>query len=614
MHPLWLGAWLLALAVWGACGSAFAGEEANPPEPVAVTIVCEDADLVKGLTVKAYRFPEEGEGYGNPVSLKAQFGPEGECRVLVEPGRVAFETTALETRGRIVALRTRVVRIGTPTRLPLRAGKPTTLAFFHRTSPLPLKRVSLRFLGPSGAVTWNAAEGEARPETSLVLSPEMDYTLAVVAHDGETYGAAWVKRKASSKWTLKTGKDTDYTCSFAWRPNTPPFTSSAVHFIFPDGVLSIPEPEKATLHTNRRYVRFRYSYTLNDAKKAVVFQRGYVLEKKQTFKLGGPLRTHAAAAVLNVSTDRKRKRLVRRVSLVHEDGHEIRIGKSGFDVKVEMFLKSGEPPPEGHLTLDKREKLGPALENLRVKVTWHWDKKVEVTLMPEKFGLLMSKHFRLGCPPAWEGRARTYLAKAERTRDMLKRLTKRRGPNRVHILWHLTVHNAKGQNGGADTWVDLPFAGLEGSMGYFGIPVHMAHEIMHNFGYGDSKWMYRYVGKVRYHLKLWQWTLTDHPEYEPDQNFRWHLRTMIRASDVACEKTKRGQPVLSVRFTNQNRVPIRAVVFRVAHLGEEDKVLKRENLKSGRLDAGETIIWKGPVLDIPGAVRRTIRILKVETD
>lgn len=582
-------------------------QDPKPPPPVKVVVRCDAPEAVKGERLIAHRFAKPDDEYGTTVPLEARFGGDGSCEAKLEPGLYAFEALAVRDRRRIVALRSKPLRVQESTVVHLRSAGPATLTVRHESAALALQRVAIRSLSDWGEAAWTA-DGAAPEKIEALLSPHMTYRVSVRAKGERAALAVWDRRETAGSWTWTTRHEALHEATFAWRPDTPVRTSSEATFHFADGPFTIANPEKTVFYTNRRYAKMSYRYDLESNRRQGWHPRPYVLEKKHRFMLGGPVRVFGWVGTINVSTDRLHQQFVWGSSTQDPNGHEFDPDFSTGPIGHGVRLANGDPIPPGLMSPENWKIYGDLDENLRVTVKCPILEKGEATVIPDHFGLLVSDHFRIWVPANWETQGRMYLEKLERVHAALRKATGWGGPGVVHVLWHMTPENAKGQIGGWDSWIDMPFGALGGTHLHDGLPEHMVHEMAHTFGFDHSPEMGRADWLAHQELGKWPWFLIDHPEYEPLSRIGWDMNMMIRPLFLRPGNKQGEAAALVADFKNVTRVDVAEFKAVLKYFDKEGKFLREEPFQGPAIPALGTVT-RGVVLrDVPGSVRHEIEI------
>lgn len=177
-------------------------------------------------------------------------------------------------------------------------------------------------------------------------------------------------------------------------------------------------------------------------------------------------------------------------------------------------MRDGHAVSTAPLLAEDIRKLGDLTHTLQAHASFRMETARAVSVRPEVFVKRQTEHFSTEVPPCHDWNTRTYLAKAEREFTMISLLLGRSlaANRRMPIRWWF---NSGAVGGGYS--VTMPISTYFNSRDWFSHPWAIAHEMLHNFGYGHTHEMNRLDRDVQERMEHFRWFVADHPEYLPEQ-------------------------------------------------------------------------------------------------
>ena len=476
-------------------------------------------DALLGAALKVYRFPATGEDYALLPGQRL-LDARGQCLVALEPGQYQFELQHQPAPQMLVALKTGVVNICGPTNLDFKARRVEAGLRGPDQRPFTLDELLVRSTRPCGALTWKAPAGSNAALPTLLLSADQTYTVHAFGHAGTNYAALWTNVATADFPRLTLPQDQWRSCSFRWARGTPRATAKGVVLQFPDGQLEVPHPETARFHSNRRFLSVGYWLAFEGGRKAVFQPRGYILPESGPGEvaLGGPLHPLASAAVLQDESLRPpgAQHLWWEIILADAQNYLLDPAASKIDWNPTLTTLDGQPAVTAPLLAKDVERLGNLKDTLIANASYRMGTTQHVSLHPEQFVRRQTTRCFTQVPPYRDWNTRAYLAKVERELKMIARarLQPLARNHRVELKWWFNS-GAVGAIGAPS--VTMPFSTYLGCADWFSHPWAIAHEMLHNFGYGHTHEMDRLDRDVQERVAQFQWHVADHPEYVPEE-------------------------------------------------------------------------------------------------
>jgi hypothetical protein len=329
----------------------------------------------------------------------------------------------------------------------------------------------------------------------------------------------WTSVTAQEMSRITLAPDQWMSCSFAWRDGTPRASQKGVALQFPDGDMEIAQPETARLLTNRRFFNLSYWLAFPDNHKAMFQQRAYLLSTARTHKIkvGGPLHALASAAILPDEGLKPptAQHLWWDITLGDPENHLLDASASKLDWKPVILTSDGRPAKVAPLLPDDVKRLGNLRETLIARAYYWLDDPQTISLRPALFAEFHSARLSTETPPYYDWNTRVYLSKAERELDYIGRAGNEPLAAKVHLQINWWFNN--GGVGGGNA-VRMPIISLTERNDWYTHPWGIAHEMMHNFGYGHTPEMDRMDRETQDCMEQFRFKVADHPDYAPEDS------------------------------------------------------------------------------------------------
>ena len=465
-------------------------------------------------TLSSSRYPAPGEAYAL-LPGQRRFDTSGRCMVALEPGQYQFEVLYQTRTNTLVALKTDVLNISGPADVDLKVRRIEPKLYGPDHRPFLLDDLLVRSSWPNEAVSWKAPDDLNAAPPSLLLSEGQSYKIHAFGHAGSDYAAVWTTVALAGLPSITLEQDQWRTCAFHWMGGTPSAKAKGVVLRFPDGQLEIPE--KARLFSNRRFFNVAYWLAFEGGRKALFQPRDYVLPETGdgTVALGGPLRPLASAQIFDDGNlhPEGAKHLWWEITLADPQNYLVDTAGSTIDWKPAVTSPDGRPITPAPLLPEDVERLGNLKDTLIAGASYRMDSPQHVAAHPDPFVSCHTDHFFSRVPPYHDWNTRAYLAKMERELEMIARA--RQQPLAPNLHFKLQFWLTEGLAVGGNNSVSMPFSEYLDCRDWFSHPWAIAHEMLHNFGYGHSREMNRLDHDVQEQMARFQWYVADHPEYVP---------------------------------------------------------------------------------------------------
>jgi hypothetical protein len=477
---------------------------------------------ISGTPVRIFHVPAASEML-SVVPGERFFSRNGECLVALEPGKYQFEALRQAPEGHLIALRTQSINVDGPTNVDLHPQdeQPVLLGQDDdKGAGIELDELAIRSSRPGGAIRWKrATPGQTDPV--LTLSRGETYRVHAFGHSGTNYFAVWTALLATNPAKLAVPKGEWLDRSFAWLEGTPASTSRGVILQFPDGTFEIPKAADACrFFTNRRFFTVAYWLGFPGDHRAVFEPRPIVVAAGTHGRItfGGPLTPVASAAVLQ---DEKlgrpdALRLWFEETLADKEGDLLNTKASTIEWSQRIALKDGTTIPSPPLPTDFAKTLQTDFNQLIANARCVLDKPTEWTVVPQPTVPARFGRFSTVAPPYRAWNSASYLSKAERELMLIDRVRGVRADptKRIEIKWWFN----DGAVGGGNS-VTMPMKGYLQCLDWYTHTWAIAHETLHNFGFGHGHEMNRIDAAVQEQMDFFRWYAADNPAYVPPQVF-----------------------------------------------------------------------------------------------
>jgi hypothetical protein len=481
-----------------------------------VRIKADVPDALLGAALQIYRLPEENEARAL-LSGQRFFDVRGQCLAALEPGQYQFEVLHQPTNNLLVALKTGLLTIAGPTNLDLKARRIEPRFFGPENQLMSLNELLIRSTRRTGAVSWKAPPGSNSAPPTLLLSQDQGYKIHAFGHAGTSYAAIWKTLMVPEFSRITLDREQWLSCSFRWQDGTPHANRKGAVLQFPDGQMEIAGPESARFFTNRRFFNLAYWLAFPGELKAVFQPRGCLLAAagNDELPLGGPLRPVSSAAILqNENLGRPDAvQLWWEITLADPQNYLLDTGASKLDWVPALATPDGSPVVAAPLLPADVKRLGNLKDTLVASASFRMGTTQSVSLHPEVFVSLHSARCTTLVPPYHDWNTRAYLAKAERELKMIAAAhrTPLAPDQRMNISWWFNSGAV-----GANNSVTMPFPTYLDCRDWFSHPWAIAHEMLHNFGYGHTHEMDRLDRDVQERMDHFHWFVADRPDYVPE--------------------------------------------------------------------------------------------------
>lgn len=481
-----------------------------------VEIQCDKPEHVFGAQLTIVRYAKD-EKLPTIVPGQHVFDHLGRTIVALPPGSYRFEVQHQFRPNVLVALKSSLVEVGSPTTVRLKSIQiPTPKLTVRGYRRLELTQLGIRSILPTGAVAW-----KRNPQSnyvSLVLSQDESYRIRAFGSNEFAQVALWKELKTNEIRRISETEENMIRCSFHWQSESLPPIAAGVKLDFPDSKYEFRVTKNTLFLTNRQFLELGYWFQLKNGRKAVFHPQGYVLPQTPSdhlFELGGPLAGRASAAILtneNLGSPNARQ-LWTDICLIDPHGHIMDHQKSTIDWKWKVQMRDGNAPPKHPLTQEAIQRLGNVTDTVLLNAQYQLDQPEELVLSPERFVPRRSKQVSTTSPAYMNWRTAAYLAKAERSLSEIA--SEREIPLSpaygVKLIWWLNG-GAVGGHGGTT----MPLNGMTGDFNWFHHPWAISHELLHGFGYGHDDDMNRTDSVIQRRFLEYKWFVADHPNYVPE--------------------------------------------------------------------------------------------------
>jgi len=488
-------------------------------ERYLVRLIAHSVKGILGTPLRIYRFPSGREAQ-TVLAGQRFFGPEGECIAALEPGQYQFEALHQDSSGGLIALRTGVINISGPTNIDFQPQpwEPSLVGPYQM--PMTLDNLAIRSSRPGGAITWQRPPGNGTAIPSVALSKEQSYRIHAFGHSGANYVAVWTTVTATNAARITIASRDWLEGSFIWRQDTPRTSGWGILLEFPDGKFEISNSQGCRLFTNRRFFTVAYWLDFPGNRRAIFEPRPcFLTDPKSRILLGGKLHPLASAAILQ---DEKLGRpdalaLWSDITLGDAQGYLLDTASSTIDWTSNIKLKSGAAIPPAPLPSNFADHLTNIKDQLIASATYWTDIRNVCAVAPEALADVGQGRFSMKAPPYRSWNTMNYLAKAERELSFtfLIRGVTNEPEHHLDIKWWLN----DGAVGGGNS-ITMPMGGYLLSKDWYSHPWAIAHEMLHNFGFGHTHEMNRVDAAVQEQMDLFRWSTADDPAYLPAGNLR----------------------------------------------------------------------------------------------
>jgi len=490
--------------------------------------------------------PSEGERagvrgfHGEPYALlpgQRCLDSRGQCLVALEPGHYQFEVLYQPRTNLLVALKSEVLEISSATNVDLKVQRIEPQFYGPGNRRFQLDDLRVNSVWPNGSLAWKASADSNAPPPSMLISAGQSYQVHAFGHAGADYAAAWTTAAAASLTNLALEPDQWRSCAIHWLPGTPRANDKGVSLQFPDGQLEIPG--NGRFFSNRRFFNVTYWLAFDAGHKAVFQPRDFVLPANGDgeLALGGPLRPRASAQVFDDRTVRPdgAKHLWWELTLADAQNYLLDTAASTIDWKPALTSPDGRPISTAPLLPEDVRRLGNLRDTLIASASYSLDGPQHIAVHPESFATYRTPHFFTRLPPYRDWNTRAYLAKMERELEMIARA--REQPLRPNLRFDLRFWLTEGLSIGGGNSVLMPFSEYLECRDWFSHPWALAHEMLHNFGYGHSREMNRLDHDVQEQMARFEWSVAAHPEYAPEPSPITMVKVELELVKVDCEET-----------------------------------------------------------------------------
>lgn len=475
---------------------------------------------ILGTPVRIFRAPASTEAQA-VLAGQRFFGANGDCLVALEAGRFQFEALQQDTSGHLIALRSDWVQITGPTNINLDpiSEKPSVILPSEAAgSAVEIENLSIRSVRPGGAIQWSRG-GETGSEPYFTLSRGQTYRVHAFGHAGTNYFAVWTAFKANDNVALKAGGWLDR--SFKWGDGTPETINRGVLLNFPDGNLEIPGADRCRLFTNRRFFTIGYRLDFLGGRRAI-FEPRAVLDSATHGEvlLGGALRPVASAAILEDENlgNPSALNLWHETTVVDQQGYILDTAASSIGWSENIRWKDGGALPRPPLPADVASRIRNNPGQLVERASCLLDKPVEWTISPSGMSPTQLNWYSTMAPAYRSWNTVSYLSKANREYSILNQLGGIKDDAKKHINIKWWFNN--GAVGGGDS-VTMPIRGYLECTNWFSHTWAIAHETLHNFGFGHTHEMNRLDDAVQEQMDFFRWSVADNPDYRPAELDGW---------------------------------------------------------------------------------------------
>ena len=230
---------------------------------------------------------------------------------------------------------------------------------------------------------------------------------------------------------------------------------------------------------------FEYQYRLISKEGPQLISRMHLIEPEKSSKVsvGGKLEPSAYATLMYKHPGETH--LLYEATLLDEGGHEIHVRDSKIKFASQEKVH-GERPPKNPLDDSEKALVGKPAESVTFKIAWKWIDQQRREFAPAPFKTYETRKFALSAPAGWPGRARLYLAAAEKMQAMMRIVTGRKGRKKTQINWRVGTRRWSNSYKGKYAKVKVAFKGLQDMESSLEMPKYLSKPMMNNFGKGDA--------------------------------------------------------------------------------------------------------------------------------
>jgi len=482
-----------------------------------IRIYSDGGNALLGAALNIYRIPENDATLAL-IPGQRVFDEHGQCLVALESGQYQFEVQSQDSKT-LLALKTDPISITGPTNINFPTVRCEPKTYDPQDQQMVLDDFLIRSTRPAGGVRWKVSQDPKVSVPVLLLSKGQSYKIHAFGHSGSNYVAIWRTVTVPELSRITLSPDQWMSCSFSWREGTPRASQKGVALQFSDGDIEIPQPEAARFFTNRRFFNLSYWLAFSDDHKAVFQPRGYLLSTAMTheIKVGGPLHTLASAAILPDEglIPPTAQHLWWDITLGDPENHLLNTSASKIDWSPFISTSDGRSVKVAPLLPDDVKRLGNLNETLTVGASYWLYGPQTNSLRPALFAEFHSSRLSTETPPFYDWNTRVYLSKAEREIDYIGRAGNDPLPSNVHlqIFWWFNNGGVGGNNR-----VRMPILSLIQGNDWYAHPWGIAHEMLHNFGYGHTPEMDRMDRGAQEYMEQFRFDVSDHPDYVPEDS------------------------------------------------------------------------------------------------
>ena len=437
----------------------------------------------------------------------------GRCVLALAPGTYRFEVLHAPSRDRLVALRTKPIRLTRAREVSLPASEASAPLWRNGDTLLELRELAVRSILGNEEVSWSRAEAGA--DFRIVASPAEEFELRAFGSAEDTLVAWWTRRQFGDSAQLDSSAQDWIQCKF--RADAPARDCKAT-LHFPTAELAFPIAGETRFLTNRRFVGFSYRHPVDGG--SARFRTQQVLlptpPGRFTFELGGELTARGSAAVLyneNLGTPDARQ-LWWELVLEDSEGRVLDTEASDIDWQAEALLEHGTSPPAAPLQPAALELLADPTQSVVLSASYRWNGAHQhVVVVPAPHVQLENERYGSRVPGHLGQRALAYLDKARRTYRAIELARGKPGDHTapIELKWWL--------NGGAvGAWgsITMPIAGMTEDFDWYSFPWALAHESLHAFGYHHGPELDRLDSRAIRAFEGMTWEAESDPGFVPE--------------------------------------------------------------------------------------------------
>jgi len=472
------------------------------------------ADVAGAVLTVLARSPASGEYVPWP-GLRGM-DSNGRCVLALPEGTYRLELLHRPSSDRLVALRTRPVRVTGARTVALPAAEASAVVWRDGEAELELRELAVHSLLGEGEVSWTREALGA--DLHLVASPREEFSLRALGGGENTCVAWWTRRRFGDRALLDSTTQSWIRCGFEGHGAAPLPADCRATLHSPRSEFSFPVGAETRLLTNRRFVGFSYRHSIEDGGTAVFRQHPVLLPEtggRHRFELGGELTAWGSAAILqneNLGSPDARE-LWWQLDLVDPAGRVVDPEASDIEWRAQALMRDGSPMPRAPLEDDAVRRLGDPAQSVALAATYRWNGTHEVTVDPAPPVLSENERYRSEVPGHLGSRAEAYLDKARRTYHAIEAARGKPGDHTapIELKWWL--------NGGAvGVWgsITMPIAGLTDDDDWFAFPWALAHESLHAFGYPHGPELDRLDLEAMALFERMTWEAESDPGFVPE--------------------------------------------------------------------------------------------------